>query len=68
VSTWHYERGQWTETTFLDDGWPGGADWRTALASLGYEEHLGLGDPTGHRDLCHHLPARRPAALPDRDR
>ena len=38
VTTWHYERGTWTETTFLDDAWQGEKDWGDVRGRLGYEE------------------------------
>jgi hypothetical protein len=42
VTTWHYESGQWAETTFLDDAWPSGRDWDSVRGQLGYEQHFGI--------------------------
>jgi hypothetical protein len=44
VSTWHYERGQWTETTFLDDAWGEAQPFDTMIRNRGYAWHLHLGE------------------------
>lgn len=45
MTTWHYENGQWAETTFLDDAWQGEGetDWAAIRKRLGYEHYLGIG-------------------------
>lgn len=43
MTTWHYERGCWTETSFPDQAWPEGTSWEAARQQLGYEEHFSIG-------------------------
>ena len=47
MTTWHYEHGTWTETTFLDDSWADGTDLDELCKQLGYEHHLSVGDTDG---------------------
>ena len=42
LATWHYERGQWTESTFPDDEWRDGEEFDAMLKRLGYERHFGI--------------------------
>lgn len=50
MTTWHYEAGRWTETTFFDDAWQaaGGGTWEAMRKSLGYEHYTGIGDDQGN--------------------
>src|ERR1035441_628843 len=47
MTTWHYEHGTWTETTFPDDEGEGTGTWEAQRKHLGYEEHMGIGTDTG---------------------
>lgn len=50
LTTWHYEIGRWTETTFFEDVWPDAdsRSWDTARESLGYAHYTGIGDDHGN--------------------